>query len=55
MSASGSAGECRKQQNTLLVVARGDKFFGDEISAVVETGDDAQVGGSEQFEISCGP
>lgn len=45
-----SAGECRKQQNTLLVVARGDKFFGDEIHAVVETGDDARVGGSEQFE-----
>ena len=44
------AGEARQHQHALLVVARGHEFLGHQVHAVVQAGDDADVGGAEQLE-----
>ena len=40
------AGELRQHQHALLVVARGDELLRDQVHAVVQAGDEAQVGGA---------
>ncbi len=44
------AREVRQHQNALLVIAGGDEFLGDEVHAVVQARDDADIGRAEQFE-----
>ena len=43
------AGETRQEEHALLVVARGDEFLGDEIHAVVQARDDAEIGGAKKL------
>ena len=43
------ARELRQHEHALLVVARCDELLGDEIHAVVQAGDDTNVGGAEVF------
>ena len=40
------AGELRQDQHALLVVARGDELLGDQVHAVVQAADEAEVGGA---------
>jgi hypothetical protein len=43
------AGEAAEHQHALFVVARGDEFLAHQVHAVVQAGDDADVGGAEQL------
>ncbi len=45
-SSRDAPGELRQDQHALLVVARGDELLGDEVHAVVQAADEAQVGGA---------
>lgn len=42
------AGKVTQHQHTLLVVACGDKFFADQVHAVVQACDQTQIGGTVQ-------
>src|SRR3989338_4680512 len=46
---AGSAGELGKNQRAALVVARSDKFLGDQVHAVVQAADETQIGRAEIF------
>ena len=43
------AGEAAQDQHALLVVARRDELLADQVHAVVQAGDHADVGGAEQL------
>ena len=43
---AGGAGELAEDQDAVFVLARGDIFLGDEIHAVVQRGDHAEIGGA---------
>src|SRR5262249_34464659 len=44
------ARNARQDEHTMLVIPRSDEFLGDEVHAVMQAGDHAQIGSPEQLE-----